>query len=89
MKHIRGFTQSHWMPPLVECLPHIALAAGMVDDFLENAQNTDKTQLLASNYGTFPSLVIRENFAPQNEPSTHLTDGTSCIKMSDSTISAG
>jgi len=33
MKHILGFTQSHWMPPLGECLHRIAAAAPMVDDF--------------------------------------------------------
>jgi hypothetical protein len=30
--------------------------------------NTNKTQLLASNYGTFWSLVVCENFIPQNRP---------------------
>jgi hypothetical protein len=33
MDHIQGFTQSHWMPPLVECLHHIASAATMVNKF--------------------------------------------------------
>ena len=33
IEHIRGFTWSHWMPPSVECLRRIALAATMVDDF--------------------------------------------------------
>jgi hypothetical protein len=32
MEHIQGFTRSHWMPPLGECLRHIAPAATMVDD---------------------------------------------------------
>jgi len=31
MEHIQGFTQSHWMSPLVECLRHIAPAATMVN----------------------------------------------------------
>jgi hypothetical protein len=53
MEHIQGFTRSHWMPPLVECLRRIAPAATMVDEFEQNTQNTNKTQLLASNYGTF------------------------------------
>jgi hypothetical protein len=50
-EHIQGFTRSHWhwMPPSGECLCRIALAAAMVDDFEENTQNTNKTQLLASN----------------------------------------
>jgi hypothetical protein len=30
MKHIRGFTGSHWMPSLGECLCRIAQAAAMV-----------------------------------------------------------
>jgi hypothetical protein len=33
MEHIRGFTQSHWMLPSVECLRHIALTAAMVVKF--------------------------------------------------------
>jgi hypothetical protein len=49
MEHIQGFTRSHWMPPLGECLRRIALAAAMVEEFESNAQNTNKTQLLASN----------------------------------------
>jgi hypothetical protein len=53
MEHIQGFTRSHWMPPLGECLRRIAPAAAMVDGFVETTLNTNKTQLLASNYGTF------------------------------------
>jgi hypothetical protein len=41
------------MPPLGECLQHIAPAAVMVNKFVETTQNTTKTQLLASNYSTF------------------------------------
>jgi hypothetical protein len=33
MDHIQGFTQSHWMPPLGECLHRIAPTAAMVDKF--------------------------------------------------------
>jgi hypothetical protein len=33
MEHILGFTRSHWMPPLDECLHQIAAAAAMVNDF--------------------------------------------------------
>jgi hypothetical protein len=43
MKHIRGFTQSHWMPPSGECLRHIAPAAAMANEFVETTQNTNKT----------------------------------------------
>jgi len=76
MELIRGFTQSHWMMPVVECLHHIATAAAIVIDFEWNTQNTNKTQLLASNYGKFWSLVVRENFMPQNGPyySAHRCD---------------
>ena len=53
MEHILGFTQSHWMPPSGECLSRIALAAATVNKFVETTQNTNKTQLLASDYRTF------------------------------------
>jgi len=53
MEHIKGFTQSHWMLPSVKCLRRITLTAAMVKEFKSNTQNTIKTQLLASNYGTF------------------------------------
>jgi hypothetical protein len=49
MEHIQGFTRSYWMPPSGECLRCIAPAAVMVDEFVETTQNTNKTQLLASN----------------------------------------
>jgi hypothetical protein len=40
------------MPPSGKCLRHIAPAAAMVDKFVETTKNTNKTQLLASNYCT-------------------------------------
>ena len=79
MEQIDGFTLSHWMLPLGECLRSIALAAAMVDKFVETTQNTNKTQLLASNYSTFRALVISENFIPQNGPSTQLINATSFV----------
>jgi hypothetical protein len=72
LEHVRGFTRSHWMPPSGECLRRIAPAAVMVDKFVEATQNTTKTQLVPSNYGTFRALVVCENFVPQNGPSTQL-----------------
>jgi hypothetical protein len=33
MKHIQGFTRSHWMPPSGECLCRIAPEAAMVYEF--------------------------------------------------------
>ena len=33
MEHIQGFTRSHWIPPLVECLRHIDLVATIVNKF--------------------------------------------------------
>jgi hypothetical protein len=65
MKHIQGFTWNHWMPPLVECLCRITPVAAMVEEFESNTQNTNKTQLLASNYGTFRSLVFVRIFTPK------------------------
>jgi hypothetical protein len=53
LEHVHGFTRSHWMPPLSECLRRIAPAAVMADKFIETTQNTTKTQLLPSEYGTF------------------------------------
>ena len=53
MEHIQGFTQSQWMPPSGECLRRIAPTAAMVDEFEQNTQNTNKTQLLPSDYRTF------------------------------------
>jgi hypothetical protein len=68
IEHIQGFTRSHWMPPSGECLRRIAPAAAMVDGFVETTLNTTKTQLLRSNYGTFRSLVVCENFNPKTDP---------------------
>jgi hypothetical protein len=79
MEHVQGFTGSHWMPPLGKCLRRIAPAAAMVNEFVETTQNTNKTQLLASNYGTCRAQVISENFIPQNGPSTQLIDATSFV----------
>jgi hypothetical protein len=41
------------MPPSGKCLRRIAPVAVMVNKFVETTQNTNKTQLVASNYGTF------------------------------------
>jgi len=40
----------------------------MVDEFVETTLHTSKTQLLPSNYGTFRSLVVCENFNPKMDP---------------------
>jgi hypothetical protein len=53
LEHVHGFTWSHWMPPLGECLRRIAPAAVMVNKFVETTLNTYKTKLLSSNYDTF------------------------------------
>ena len=53
IEHIQGFTGNHCMLPSGKCLCRIAPAAVMVDEFVETTQNTNKTQLLPSNYGTF------------------------------------
>jgi len=79
IEHVQSFTRSHWMPPSVKCSHRIAPAAAMVNEFVETTQNTNKTQLLASNYGTFRGLVVCENFIPQNGPSTQLINATSFV----------
>jgi len=79
MEHIQSFTRIHWMPPSGKCLRRIALAATMVNEFVETTQNTNKTQLLASNYGAFRALVNSENFIPQNGPSTQVINETSFV----------
>ncbi len=76
------------MPPLGECLCHIAPAAATVNKYIENAQNTNKKLFLASDYGTNRSLVGYEDFIPPKIPSTQLVDVTSCIKMFKATIGA-
>jgi uncharacterized protein YfaT (DUF1175 family) len=81
MEHVQGFTGSHWMSPSGKCLRRIAPAAAMVNEFVETAQNTNKTPLLASNYGTFRALINSENFIPQNGSFTQLIDGASFVKM--------
>ncbi len=45
MEHVQGFTRSYWMPPSGKCLRRIAPAAAMVNEFVETAQNTNKTQI--------------------------------------------
>ena len=51
-------------------------------------KNIDKTQNLASNYGTNQAPVVCENFIPQNGTSTQLIHGTICVEMWDSMIGA-
>ncbi len=58
IEHVQGFTGSHWMPPSGKCLRPIAPAAAMVNEFVKTTQNTNKTQFLASNYGTFRALAV-------------------------------
>jgi hypothetical protein len=62
------------MLPLGKCLRRIAPAAAMVDKFVETTLNTNKAQLLPSNYGTFRSLVVCKEFVPQNGPCTQIID---------------
>jgi len=62
-----------------KCLRCIAPAAAMVNEFVETTQNTNKTQLLASNYGSFGGLVVCEIFIPQNGPSTQIIDAMSFV----------
>jgi len=75
-------------PALAECLHPTALTDTTVDKFVETTQTTNKTHLLASNYGTFQSLVVCKNIVPQNGTSTQLINAPSCVKMGVSTIGA-
>jgi len=79
IEHVLDFTGSHWMLPSGKCLRRIAPAAAMVNEFVETTQNTNKRQLLTSNYGTFRALVNSENFIPQNGPSTRVINATSFV----------
>jgi len=45
VEHILGFTQSHWMPPLGECLHHIAMAAAIVDEYGRKHKTPTKNNL--------------------------------------------
>jgi hypothetical protein len=81
MEHIQGFTRSHWMLPLGKCLPHIAPAAVMVNELVENTQNTNKKLFSASKLRYNQPLVVCENLIPQNVPFTQLIVATSCIIM--------
>jgi hypothetical protein len=67
------------MPPSGKCLRRITPASAMVNEFVETTQNTNKTQLLASNYSTFRAQIISENFIPQNGHSTQLINATSFV----------
>ena len=53
IEQVKGFTRRHLMPPSGECLCHITPAATMIDEFIENTLNTNKTQFLPINYGSF------------------------------------
>jgi hypothetical protein len=88
MEHIQGFTRSHWMLPSGECLRRIAPAAIMVNNLVENTQNTNKKLFSASNLRYNQPLVVCENLIPQNELSTQLIVATRCVKMGDAAIVA-
>ena len=70
IEHVQGFTGTgcHWMPLSGECLCRIAPAAAIVNKFVITTQNTNKTQLLASNYCTFQALVVSEISYPKTDP---------------------
>ncbi len=68
MEHIPGFTRSHWMPSLGECLRSIAPAAAMVDKYIENTQNTNKNYFqLATTVQIDHQLFMRISY-PQKDP---------------------
>jgi hypothetical protein len=53
------------MPPLGKCLSCIAPAAAMINKFVETTQNTNKTQLLASDYCTFLLVKAKQFWDPK------------------------
>ena len=60
----------------------------MFIDFEWITQNTNKTQLLASNYSTFKWLIVWKNFVTQIGPSNQLIDAPSFIQLWNTTIEA-
>jgi len=68
IEHVQGF---HWKP-LDAAIGRVSVPycpGGLHCQRIHwKNTNTNKTQLLASNYGTFWSLVVCENFTPQNRP---------------------
>ncbi len=88
MEHIQGFTRSHWMLPLGKCMRCIAPEAVMVDELVENTQNTNKEIFSANNLRYNQPLFVWENLVPRNEPSTQLIVGTSCVKLGNIEIVA-
>jgi hypothetical protein len=68
MEHIQGFTRSHWMLPSGKCLLGIAPAAVMVDECVENTQNTNKKLFSASNLRYNQPLVVFKNCIPKKDP---------------------
>jgi hypothetical protein len=42
INHIPGFTRSHWMPPLGECMRHISPAAAMVNEYVATHKTLTK-----------------------------------------------
>jgi hypothetical protein len=48
LKHIKGFTRSHWMPPLGKCLRGIAPVATMVAILVENTKHQQNYFKLAN-----------------------------------------
>jgi len=64
---IPGFTRSHCLPPLGECLRRIAPVAAMVNEFIVKPKITNKILLLASNlwYNQHQPPVVYESFIPK------------------------
>ncbi len=68
MKHLQGFTRSHWMLPSGKCLHPIAPAAVIVDELVENTQNTKKSYFQLASYGKINhELFVRISY-PKMDP---------------------
>jgi hypothetical protein len=48
MKDTKGFTRSHWMPPMDKCLHHIARVATMVAFLVENTEHLTNIVLFST-----------------------------------------
>ena len=76
MERIRGFMQSHQMPPMGKCLRRIAPAAAMVDDFEKKKKTLTKHNFyLAFSRQTDAKKLL--NLETRWGPSTHLLGVTS------------
>ena len=85
MECIRGFMQSHQMPPAGECPHRVALAATMFYDFEWNKKTLTKHNFYLAFLKQTDAKKLN-NFGTRNGTSTHVIDATSCVQMRNTTI---